>query len=244
MKNALVAVAVVAVIAVAGGAYYVLSNLDRLIADAIEYYGSDATGTSVVVSGVDVSLVDGKASIRGLSVANPEGFEFPYAFTLSSVTVDIDTGSIGGEPIRIELIDVRSPEVFFEVDTDGRDNLRTIQGNLASSTPDASGPASDQPSPVLSIDRIELAEAALHARIASLNENRDLSMPPITMTDLEGQPAEIATQVAGRLLDAARARVREEGVGRLRDRAREKLDGKMEGLEDKAAEKLKDRLGI
>jgi hypothetical protein len=243
MKNTLIAVAVVAVIAVAGGAYYVLSNLDRLIADAIEYYGSDATGTSVVVSGVDVSLGEGKASIEGLSVANPEGFEFPYAFTLSSVTVDIDTGSIGGEPIRIELIDVRGPEVFFEVDADGRDNLRTIQGNLAS-TGDTSGPVGDQPSPVLSIDRIELSEGVLHARIAPVNESRDLSMPPVTMTDLEGQPAEIATQVASRLLDTARARVREEGVGRLRDRAREELNEEMDGLKDKAAEKLKDRLGI
>lgn len=244
MKKVLIALGVVVTLGVAGIVIYVMSNLDRLVADAIAYCGSRATGTEVAVSGVDLSIREGRLTIDGLSVANPEGFEYPNAFTLSSITIDIDPGSAGSELIMIDLINVSSPEIFFELEDDGKNNLQAIQRNLRSTS--ASGgtePSGDQPAPRLSIDRIELAEAALHARIEALNETRDLTMAPIALNDLEGRPMEIARQVADRLLDAALGKVREEGVDRLRDRAREKLEGELEGLEDKAVDKLGEALG-
>lgn len=232
MKHALIAVMIVLLLSLVGGAYYVISNLDRLVADAIEYYGTQATGTAVKVGGVDVSLSEGRATIEGLTVANPEGFQYEYAFSLGAIAVDIDAGSLTGEPYGIELIDVNRPEIFFEVREDGSDNLRAIKDNVASSSEEA--PAeSGRPSPSLAIGRIALAEASLHARIVPMNEQRDVVIAPFAMTDLEGQPPEIARQVIRRLLDAALARVRSEGMSRLRDKA-----------EDKAAEKLKDRLGL
>ena len=50
MKKAILAVLVILVLAVAGGVYYITSNLDHLVKAAIEKYGSQATHTAVKVS--------------------------------------------------------------------------------------------------------------------------------------------------------------------------------------------------
>ncbi|MDZ7685734.1 MAG: hypothetical protein U5O39_12585 [Gammaproteobacteria bacterium] len=38
MKYGLIAVMIVLLLSLVGGAYYVISNMDRLVADAIEFY--------------------------------------------------------------------------------------------------------------------------------------------------------------------------------------------------------------
>ncbi|MDZ7685733.1 MAG: hypothetical protein U5O39_12580 [Gammaproteobacteria bacterium] len=120
------------------------------------------------VGAVDISLGEGRATIEGLTVANPQGFQYEHAFSLGTIAVELDTGSLTGEPYGIELIDVNRPEIFFEVREDGRDNLRAIKDNLASAPEDP--PAdSRRPSPSLAIGRIAMAEAALHARIVPMN---------------------------------------------------------------------------
>jgi len=243
MKHLLVAIAVFLALTVAGGAWYILSNLNTLVAGAIEYYGSRATKTSVQVSGVNVSLTDGKATIAGLSVANPDGFETPHAFVLSSITVDIDTASLTSEPYGIELIDVSGPKVIFEVNQQGKDNLRTMRDNLGTTSEETAADTT-QPSPRLAIGRIVLADARLNAHLTPLDERRQLSIPSFAMTNLEGQPAEIARQIVDRLVGAALDRAREEGVARLRERAREELGEELDELGDKAEDELKKRLGL
>lgn len=242
MKNALIGLAVVVILAIAGGAWYVYSNLDGLVKDAIEYYGSRATKTDVRVTGVSISLGEGSATITGLSVANPAGFTYPNAFTLATATVDLDTGALTAEPYGIDVINVEGPEIFFEMNEAGEDNLRTLRDNLGTA-PESGSSDPSQPSPRLAIGRISLAEAKLHASLAALDETREVTMPSLSMTNLEGEPPEIARQIADQLIDAALAAAREEGISRLREGALEKLGEKL-GVDKESVDKLKDRFGF
>lgn len=69
MKAKLIAgFALVAAVAVAIAVFGLLSSLNSLVAQAIEKHGSEATGTEVGVSEVEISLKDGRGSIGGLEI--------------------------------------------------------------------------------------------------------------------------------------------------------------------------------
>ena len=74
MKKILVGLVVLVVLA-AGGLWYVINSLDALIEAAIERYGSEATGVSVSVGAVRISLREGVGSIEDLVIGSPEGEE-------------------------------------------------------------------------------------------------------------------------------------------------------------------------
>lgn len=243
MKNIILAVVVLLVLLIGGGIFYVVTNLDGIVKDAIEVYGSNATQTAVRVDDVDISLAQGRATIRGLTVANPQGFANEHALELGSITVQLDTEQAGQDVLVFKAIDVSAPHVFYEMSASSQDNLRTLKQNVASSagTSKADQTSTDDPAPLLSIRQFNLADATLEADIVPLDEHHELTLSGFSLQNLggtEGAPPDaIARQVLDQILDKAVARVRQEGMDQLRDRAREEL-------EEKAADKLKDRLGI
>ena len=94
MLKWILGIGLVVLIAVGIAGYYLYSNLDVLVEQAIEQVGSDTVGVAVRVDRVELDLEAGRASIFGLSVANPIGFEGAEAFALGEITVDIDLDSI------------------------------------------------------------------------------------------------------------------------------------------------------
>ena len=104
MKKAILAVLVILVLAVAGGVYYITSNLDHLVKAAIEKYGSQATHTAVKVDNVLIKLTEGSATINGVTVRNPAGFSLPNAFSLGQIATDIDIDKTNKDLVAIELI--------------------------------------------------------------------------------------------------------------------------------------------
>ena len=74
MKRIILFFLAVVVVAVIAGGFFLYRSLDALLVAAIEHYGSEALGTSVQVDTVSLELQSGKGTVRGLRVANPEGF--------------------------------------------------------------------------------------------------------------------------------------------------------------------------
>ncbi|HER43572.1 MAG TPA: hypothetical protein ENO08_03845, partial [Candidatus Eisenbacteria bacterium] len=126
MKRALIVFAAVAVL-VAAVVIYMLSNIDSLVARAIEKHGSRVTRTSVSVSGVELSLKEGRGSITGLRVESPDGFDARDAFTLGDITLDVDIKSLRGEPVVIDEIRVSAPVVNVEVRETGASNIDDLR---------------------------------------------------------------------------------------------------------------------
>ena len=88
----LLGIALAVLLGIAGGAYWLYSSLDSLVASAIRQYGPEITGVSVKLSSANIKPADGTAALRGLLVGNPEGFKTEHALSLGEISMRLDTG--------------------------------------------------------------------------------------------------------------------------------------------------------
>ena len=181
MRKSLIAIVAILVIAIAAAVFYVFSNLDAIVKAAIEQHGSDAVKTSVQVDQVAIKLADGAAAITGLTVANPEGFSLPQAFSLGEIAIDIDLEKTGKELIAIDTIDIAAPRIYYEINAQRQGSLNVLKENLATgagatdgTTADGEPQASTDAAPLkLDIARFELKQASLHAKVVPLTSARE-----------------------------------------------------------------------
>jgi len=263
MKKVILSLLLIVVIAVAGGVYYLLTNLDNLVETAIEKYGSEATQTAVLVDRVKINLTDGAAGITGLTVANPAGYDFKNAFSLREIRAAIDLQSLQEEPYVINEITVLAPQVFVEINEDKKSNLNQLKNNLtAGSTakapnekPQAAGSAKE---PRLIIRRLTFADGTIQAKVAALqNKEYKLKLPGLDMTNLGGSKGATATELASEILkrltdqasdivkkdivDAELNKLKAKAQQRIDEqkaRAQEKIDAEKAKLQDKTDSKI------
>ncbi len=120
--GALVLVLVIAVVAL-------ILSLDAGIEKAVEEGGSYALKVPVELDSVSLSLMGGKASLKGLTIANPEGFETKRAVYLGEAAVEIKLGSVTSDVIEIPEIRVIKPELTVEGSIKGS-NISKLMENL------------------------------------------------------------------------------------------------------------------
>lgn len=250
MKKTILILIAVIVLGAAGGVYYLLTNLDSIVKAAIEKYGSAATQTAVRVDSVDIRLTEGTAAVSGLTVANPEGFAAPHAFTLGDISVTIDLDSLGRQPVVIDDISVGAPAVFYEMNSDNKDNINTLKRNLAGSEEKAARPdESAGGGPRLLIERIALEDIALHAEVVPLERSYDVELPALEMSRLGAPdgatPPELARQVMDELLGRVRNEIERQGIGRVRgrlDREKAELDAEADKELEEEKQQARERL--
>jgi uncharacterized protein involved in outer membrane biogenesis len=264
MKKVFFSVFLLVVVAIAGGVYYVLTNLDSIVEQAIETYGSQATKTAVRVDGVSIKLGEGSAAITGLTVGNPAGYVEPNAFSLGQVRAGIDLESLQQEPYVINEIAVLSPQIFVEINEDKKTNLNELKNNLSPAKPAGESSAPDESKtstsaePRLIIRRIQFEGGKILARVAALdNKEYELELPALNMTDLGGSKGSTATELAreilSRLTDRAtqvvKQKIIDKELAELEAKAREKLDAekakaeqKLDAEKEAQVEKAKDKL--
>ncbi|MBW2520085.1 MAG: hypothetical protein JRD88_07010 [Deltaproteobacteria bacterium] len=245
MKKIAVGALLVFLITVGLGVYYLISNLDSIVKAAIEHYGSEATQTAVLVDQVQIKLADGSGFIRGLTVDNPQGFDTPQAFSLGEIATQIALKSFSEDTIIIEHVIVQSPEVYFELNATGQNNLAALKQNLSKGVPSTSDtPAENNGAdPRLIIRKLLFEGGIIHARLLPLDKAYELKLPKIEMTNLGGKsgatPRQIADQALKKLTDQAMAVVRNKGL----DQYKEKLEGEVNQRLDAEKEKLHQNLG-
>src|SRR5574337_1148179 len=131
-KKIIILIVLALILAIAGTAVYVFTNLDSIVKAAIEKYGSQATKTAVRVSSVKITLGNGEGAVHGLRVANPSGFSAPSIITLDDIAVRIAMKSVTSTPIVIDNSLISGPEVFYEMKQDGTTNVDVLKKNLLS----------------------------------------------------------------------------------------------------------------
>ncbi|MBN2373896.1 hypothetical protein JXL19_08935 [bacterium] len=119
-----------------------ISNIGPLIKNAVNLYGPKITLTDLHIEEVSVSLFSGEAKLKDFHLGNPKGFKAPYAMKVKSIAVDVDEGSLTGDTIIVEKVEIISPEITYEK-TKGTDNLKTILENIQKSVAGSSS-ASDK----------------------------------------------------------------------------------------------------
>lgn len=195
---------------VVGGAVYLFSSLDSIVKKIIEDVGTQVAGVKVSVGGVKISLSEGKASITGLSVANPPGFSSDPAIKLGEISVALDTGSLGKNPIIVKDVLVGSPAIAYELGSGGS-NLDTLQKNVKAYTakqggakpePAKTGEKSEEKKVVISHlavtgGQVRLVAGGIPGAATTAN------LPKIEMKDIgKDSGGASASQVAQKFLDA------------------------------------------
>lgn len=110
--------------------FLVLSfSLDGIVKSAIKESGSELLQTEVNVDDVHISLFDGSGVIKGFVVHNPEGFSDEPAIQIRETRMKIDLSTIFSDPIVVENVTIKNPELFFEQKGIGA-NLKTLNDNM------------------------------------------------------------------------------------------------------------------
>lgn len=264
MKKIILGIVLVIIIAIAGGVYYVLNNLDNLVKVAIETHGSEATQTAVRVAQVKIDLGSGAAAISGLTVANSKGFIMPLAFSLGEVRAGIDLQSLQEEPYIIDEITILAPQVFVEINKDNKTNLNELKKNLmrgvSAAKPEDKLEADKNATaePRLIIRKVIFADGTINARVAALdNKEYTLKLPAINMRNLGGSkgatPSELTREILNRVTDRASEEVKKKIIDaeldKLKATAKAKVDAEKTRLKEKAdalgkeqEKKVKDKL--
>lgn len=207
IKKLGILLAVLAVLA-AGGVWYVKTNLDMIIKNALEDYGSQATKTDVNIDKVKVSLATGEGRVEGINIGNPKSYVAAKAITVGDVTLKVDTNSITGSgPVIIKELTIEKPYVTYEVGATGNSNLQDIQKNVAGYNPSKSS-GSKQGRKVIIRD-LYIRNGQVSATHALLKGKEVKTPLPLIHLRNVGKPgegstgAEITKQVIGQMANAA-----------------------------------------
>ena len=196
------------IVVIAVGIYYLSQNAGKIVEAVIEDQGTRVTQVSVALDGVDISLTDLKAGLRGLTVANPAGFKTARAVSLGEISVKLSK-DWGPNLIVVEEVMVRAPEITYEIGAGGS-NIATIQNNVQNfmkvmgGSGDSGGSKStggDETKPKVVIDDLYIKGGKVNVS-ASLMQGRTLTtpLPDIHLKDIGkdsggATPAEIVDQV-------------------------------------------------
>lgn len=189
-----------------------VSSLDRVVEFAIETYGSQIVGTSVQVDSVEIGLRDGEGTIRGLHVANPDGFGPDDAIQLERITLGLDVASLrSGGPIVVDVLDVAAPVVRLVVDGRGRSNLKAIEQNAAAyggdAPPESANDEAAAPT-LLKIRRFAVERGSVAADLSVLGHaGVKVPIPELQLRDVGGRdgatPGEIGATLAAAFVESA-----------------------------------------
>jgi len=248
VNRSTVAVLLVVMIAgLAGVGVYLRANVDDLIEELIETIGTAATGTRVRVQEVKLSLSDGAGVVSGFTVDNPAGFSQARLFSMDSILIDVDPGSLAEDVYIIESIRVDGAKVLAE-QVGGGTNIQALINGMSSGEDDGNGSSSTEEDVRLAVNEISFTSTNLSLKSDIFGE-RSLTLPDFTVRNLGSAEAgltptelgmEITRQLMGQVsdavvgelkdlaLDATRARIRE----RIGEKAEEGLN-KLRGLFDK-----------
>lgn len=165
--------------------------LGSLVKAGVQNVGPKLTRTTVTLDAVDVSLLTGSAKVKGLVVGNPEGCQAPQAISVGTVAVSIAPMSVLSDKIVVESIKVEAPEITFEGNPFGQNNLKKIQENVnaaaagfpspSTNPPAAAAPA--KPGRKLEVDDFVITGAKIH-----FGTGPTLPLPDIHLTRLGTGP--------------------------------------------------------
>jgi hypothetical protein len=239
MKKVILVIALVVVVGLGVGIWWLARSLDSLVEAAIEKYGSELTGTEVAVDGVEIGVRDGSGAIDGLTIANPDGFSDGTAVSLGRGSIRVDPGTLRSDPVVVEEILISTPRLLLELDGSGKTNLGVLKDRVQSATAGSGGGGAGSgggtaDAPRLRVASFRFEEGTVVVDATALGGDRsERTLPAVRLTDIggaNGAPApEIGQAALQALLDQA---VKQAATDELRERLDEELEerGGVEGV--------------
>ena len=185
-------IAVVAVVFVC-----VILFRDPLIEAGVRSVGSLVTGTKVEITSFNSSFA-GTVEIKGIKVANPEGYQKPYIFEVGRISIRLLPSTLLSDEPVVESVEVSGVRVDMEIKGPQKSNLTDIQKNVEKfagvSKEDADdtdkeekkGSAnSEGPAPL--IKSIALTDMQVSFSSSTINSSVPLPLAPIYLKNVGGK---------------------------------------------------------
>lgn len=225
-------------------------SLETIVKKVVNKYGTEITGTEVRLEGFNLSPLQGRVAIKGLTVANPANYKSPYLLSLGGVSVKIDLKSLTTNTIVVEDITVDQPAITYEMLSLTQNNIKQLQDNIAKNTVSSAAPKAEEPKKA----EAKTSDAGKQVIIRKVTVNAgelkavtnvpgdkgliDVKLPEIVLTDIGGQKkgesitASVA-KILNKILATASQTVVKSGLGDLKNVAKENLDNVVGGVKDK-----------
>jgi hypothetical protein len=211
------------------------TQVDRVVADALETYGSAATHTAVDAAGVAIALTQGKGTVDRLTIGNPDGYSTDYAVRIADTELTLDLASLSGSvPVVTELL-LTGAHVNAEQRGDAT-NLTDIQELMSSADGSPQGTTEGR----IVIERFRLTNATVTLTSELLSKPEELALGDVIVEGIGrgtggATYSDAAAAVLAPIMAAAKAAVQ----ARLRSAA---ADAARDELEEEAGEKLRELL--
>ena len=211
MNKIIVGFVVVLVVAVAGAGYYLMQNLDGIVKNLIEEVGTEVTNVQVRVREVKLNLAEGKATLSGLTVANPPGFSSEPLFTLDNISVAIDISSLTGPVYLIEDISIDGVHVLAE-QKGAITNVQKFMDGMPKSddSDDVGDTGSSEVDIKLAIRRIDFSDGTMELRSDQIGNHsvalKKLQLRNIGTPENGLTPGEVGEKIADQLMVGLRMR--------------------------------------
>lgn len=184
-------VVIALVVLIVAGVIVAGAFLGPIVKEGIDTFGPRITKVPVGVEEVHLSLLAGSASLKGLVVGNPKGYQSPQAISAGMIAVGVNPLSVLSDKIVLRSIRLESPEITFEGSLRGN-NLSQILDNVNGSAQAAAqkGSAASTgtnaaPSKKFEVDDLLITGAKVHVILTDLGgKQMTLPLPPIHLTDL------------------------------------------------------------
>jgi uncharacterized protein involved in outer membrane biogenesis len=191
----------IAILLISGAALWLLAPgaFNNFIKEQIQVIGSETTAQTVTVNNVDFQLTQGKASINGFAISNPKQYQQKNAFTLGSMSLDIDISSLTKEPIVIESFTIKDAKAFIEITKSGQANFKEIIAAINEKMPlDKAAKSSEQTQtePKVRIEQLILSGIALNLDLRQLGlAQYQETLPKINLGNVGGKKGLAASQL-------------------------------------------------
>ncbi|MBV1877030.1 MAG: hypothetical protein KUG79_05245 [Pseudomonadales bacterium] len=202
MKKVMLAVGVLAILII-GLLAFMMINVNSLVKNGVEIAGQEVLGVAVTVESVDISFFSGSGEIRNLKIANPRGYESPYAIEIDQLVLALNAASLTSDVVHIEHILIDAPKITWEGNP-VRNNLKDLQQNANDYAPageksSTDTAASEASGPTVQIDELTISNAELGVFIPLLDQPLNLIVPVVQLTDLgkdeSTSPAEVINEI-------------------------------------------------
>jgi len=187
LKKILLTLAILAICTVALIYFVGSSVLNQGIIHAVEKFGPKVTQTPVRLDEVDVSILSGTGSLKGLYIGNPEKFKSENIFALGQIDLDIDTSTLLSDQIIINKIHIKAPEISYEKSLISS-NLKELLDNIEAFTePSEEKPTADEtaetaPKKQVIITQLVIEDGTIY--LAALGVGQSVPLPRIEMENV------------------------------------------------------------
>ena len=243
IKKILLGLVLLAVIALAAIYFLGSSALNKGIKSAVETYGPRVTQTDVTLADVNLSILSGSGTLKGLNVGNPEGYKSDNIFALGEIDLKVDTSTVFGDKIVIDHIIIKKPEISYEKSFT-TSNVKQLMKNIEEFTGPSSGDESEEESDAgakkqVVIKKLIIEDATVYVGLMGIGQT--VTLPRIEMDEIgeDGKQmtmAEVMDLVLGKVLQSIGPAIANAGdlggaaVDALKTQGLEKVDQAAEGV--------------